>query len=114
MSLKQIISSALVGVGLAGYLASGCGDTINNYGGDENGGNTNYTCESGAEMMVNECCGRGDDSNDFCDYEDIVRDCQQDLQNVTHFFECIYSVCTTMPSGRELEDSVERCFRSSD
>lgn len=55
MSLRQIIGSALVGVGLAGYLASGCVDQTNNYYGDGNGGNGEYTCEEMCEHVVNEC-----------------------------------------------------------
>ncbi len=96
MSLKQIISSALVGVGLA--YAVGCGDEVNNYYG-EDGNNRNgeeYDCETAARF--HDTC----DDKIGDDYESSYNDC------INEPWDEEFIICASQYCGSELEDCTDQ------
>ena len=55
-TIKKPMYAAVFSVGMAASTLGACGDeTTNNYNGNDNGGDGEYTCESACRHVVDDC-----------------------------------------------------------
>lgn len=101
----------------------GCTTTVNHHypapvgdGGSSDSSKVEYTCETGAQMFVDECCSIEDvcKESDEVMYTGIFSDCVEikphEYSNPLDFFPCAKNVCLNSSlSGKEKRVNINSC-----
>ena len=116
MGLTDIVRSLAFSAALA-LPVSNC-TTNNYYGSDGEGPDSAYTCESGARMVEDECCGDPRFNEYRCStphqvQEKLTEECLESLASGSstieayqRFFNCVYGICHT---GDGSASEFDRC-----
>ncbi len=97
-----------------GYCQGGSDGNGNGGNGSGHGNDTEYTCESGVQMIIDLCCPRLDNVCDVTTYDSTYANCMEEIYHENNplfpqaVFECYYDKCSGSFSPLSLDD-LEEC-----